>query len=293
MEILSILERKSIGFNISVGIMLIILVGILDYLTGYEYAFSLFYLVPVFWFAWLMGKWPGIVASVASALSWQAADFLTGHTYSHPVIYVWNSFVRLIIFVITALLLSILRSRLEIEERAARVDYLTGVGNSRYFYDVLQTELNRLVRYQRPFSLAYFDLDNFKRMNDRYGHTTGDQILQTVANLIHERLRKTDTFARLGGDEFVMLLPETGEEAAQAVVSSVFSRLDEEMTRRDWPIGFSVGVVTYNAAPKTLDEVVQRADDLMYKVKSGTKNGVKYGIYPEQPHPEIDGSAGR
>jgi len=280
MKILPKLERRSFGFYYSVGCLLIILVGMFDYLTGYEYAFSLFYLAPVSWFAWLVGKWPGILASIISATSWLLADLKAGHTYSHPIIYVWNAFVRLSFFLIASLLLSELRSRFEIEKSAARVDYLTGVGNSRYFYDVLHAELNRLVRYQRPFSLAYFDLDDFKVMNDRYGHSTGDQILQTVAELIRARLRKTDTFARLGGDEFVMLFPETGGVAVMTVVSEVFNQLDQEMSRRGWPIGFSVGVMTYNAPPKTLDEVVRRADDLMYQVKNSTKSGVRFGVYP-------------
>ena len=218
MNFLSSLEKQSKPFWIVAGFALIGGVGILDFLTGYELAFSLFYLIPVALIAWLTSRRLGIVASLVSAIVWFIADIAAGSLYSHPFIYVWNTLIHLSFFVITALLLSTLRKVLEREREIAHIDYLTGAINSRLFYDFAQMEIDRIQRYEHPFTLAYIDLDNFKVVNDRFGHSVGDQALRTVVSATKKYLRKTDVVARLGGDEFVLLLPETNQESARVVL---------------------------------------------------------------------------
>lgn len=88
----------------------------------------------------------------------------------------------------------------------AREDFLTGVLNSRAFYEMAQVEMARAARQDSPLSLAYIDLDDFKEVNDTLGHSTGDRVLQAVAATIMEDIRLTDAVARLGGDEFAILL---------------------------------------------------------------------------------------
>jgi diguanylate cyclase (GGDEF)-like protein len=279
MNFLSSLEKQSKPFWIVAGFALIGGVGILDFLTGYELAFSLFYLIPVALIAWLTSRRLGIVASLVSAIVWFIADIAAGSLYSHPFIYVWNTLIHLSFFVITALLLSTLRKVLEREREIAHIDYLTGAINSRLFYDFAQMEIDRIQRYEHPFTLAYIDLDNFKVVNDRFGHSVGDQALRTVVSATKKYLRKTDVVARLGGDEFVLLLPETNQESARVVLSKIQSGLLEEMRQNNWPITFSIGVLTCSAAPHTTDELVRMADELMYSVKHNGKNGIKYSVY--------------
>ena len=279
MNFLSSLEKQSKPFWIVAGFALIGGVGILDFLTGYELAFSLFYLIPVALIAWLTSRRLGIVASLVSAIVWFIADIAAGSLYSHPFIYVWNTLIHLSFFVITALLLSTLRKVLEREREIAHIDYLTGAINSRLFYDFAQMEIDRIQRYEHPFTLAYIDLDNFKVVNDRFGHSAGDQALRTVVSATKKYLRKTDVVARLGGDEFVLLLPETNQESARVVLSKIQSGLLEEMRQNNWPITFSIGVLTCSAAPHTTDELVRMADELMYSVKHNGKNGIKYSVY--------------
>jgi diguanylate cyclase (GGDEF)-like protein len=162
------------------------------------------------------------------------------------------------------------------EKGLARTDSLTGALNSRSFYDVAQTEIDRCQRYHRPFALAYIDLDNFKAINDTFGHTTGDEALRTVATFIRQRTRRTDVLARLGGDEFGLLLPETTEQLARNVIGKIQEGLAQEMRRNAWPITFSIGVLSCTTAPPTSDALIKMADELMYSVKREGKNAAKY-----------------
>ncbi len=140
-------------------------------------------------------------------------------------------------------------------------------------------EISRSQRYGLPLSLAYIDLDNFKAVNDRLGHSAGDKVLRDLTEAVCRQIRPSDTFARLGGDEFALLMPETGPEAAERIVDRLHSSLEDEMLKNGWMVTFSLGVVTYKEVPKTVDEMVKIADSAMYTVKAGGKNGVNYCVY--------------
>ena len=208
MELLANFEKQSTFFRIVAGFSLIGAIGIVDFLSGYELAFSLFYVIPISLLTWYTSRSLGIVASLASALVWLGADITSGHPYSHPLIPIWNILIRLAFFVLFTVLLSAIRSAGERERELARMDYLTGAVNSRLFYEMAQMEIERLQRYGHPFTLAYIDLDNFKSVNDQFGHSMGDQVLRTVVTTARKHLRVTDVVARLGGDEFALLLPD-------------------------------------------------------------------------------------
>jgi diguanylate cyclase (GGDEF)-like protein len=276
MEFLRRLEGKNkIGLTV-IAFGLIGIIGVLDFLTGYELAFSLFYLFPILLLTWLTTLRLGIISSIFSALVWLVADVAAGNIYSSPLIYLWNTLVRLSFFIISTLLLSSLRYSFDHERELARTDYLTGAVNSRNFYEIIQTEIDRFQRYRRPFTLVYIDLDDFKRVNDALGHSTGDQALRTVAGTIKKNLRKSDVIARLGGDEFALLLLEMDQETAGVVLPKLQSILLEEMRQRNLPVTFSIGVLTCLNLNHTVDELLKMADDLMYQVKHDGKNSIKY-----------------
>jgi len=279
MDIVASLEKQNKPFWVITGIVLIAGIGIIDFLTGYEMAFSLFYLVPISLVTWFAGRRLGVWASIVSALVWLFADIAAGDTYSLHAIYYWNFSIRLSFFIIVTLLLSALKKAFEREKELAQLDSLTGAFNTRYFSELLKLEINRAQRYSRPFTVAYFDLDNFKTINDRFGHSTGDVVLNTIVKHAKSHLRKVDVIARLGGDEFAFLFPETGQLAAQVIISKIQSGLLDEMSKNNWPVTFSIGVVTcLNNLPQTSDELMKRADDLMYSVKNNGKNGVSYSL---------------
>ena len=117
-------------------------------------------------------------------------------------------------------------------------------------------------------------------MNDQLGHSIGDEVLRVVVGSAKKNLRKTDVVARLGGDEFALLLPETNQQSARAALSKIQYCLLEDMQNGEWPITVSVGVLTCRSVPKSTDELVKMADELMYSVKRSGKNAIKYSTYP-------------
>ncbi|HEX7541629.1 MAG TPA: GGDEF domain-containing protein [Anaerolineales bacterium] len=275
---MSFLEKRSKLFWGAVGFILVVFLGIVDYQTGVEISITLFYLIPIFLLAWFADENLGLVISAASAITWFLADYASGLIYSNIMIYVWNTLIRLGFFIVSSWLLSELRRALRANQESARVDYVTGAASVRYFYELAQIEINRYQRYKHPLTLVYIDLDNFKAINDRQGHITGDKVLRAVTESIQRQIRPVDILARLGGDEFALLLPETGEEEVKPAIDRILSSLVNEMLRNDWAVTFSIGVVTYNQIPKSVDEMVKLADGVMYSVKTGDKNGVRYHV---------------
>jgi diguanylate cyclase (GGDEF)-like protein len=219
------------------------------------------------------------VASLASAAIWLGADLASGHIYTQPTTPVWNFLIRLSLFLIITLLFSSLRKAMSREKEMARTDYLTGAVNGRRFFELVQMEIDRLQRYKHTFTLVYLDLDNFKGMNDKFGHHMGDQILCRVVSYMQRHVRKTDVIARLGGDEFALLLPETPQGSARIMLNNLQIGLLGEMQKEQWPITFSFGVVTCHMPPTSVDELLRIADGLMYSVKREGKNAIQYVIY--------------
>lgn len=209
---------------------------------------------------------------MTSATACFIAEFATKPVYAHPFIPYWNAALILGLFLISVHLLASLRSALLQAENLASTDHLTGLVNRRLFLNLAKTEINRFRRYKHPFTIAYIDIDNFKTVNDTFGHSTGDTLLCLVAEVSRNNIRATDVIARLGGDEFALLLPETGYEQAQVVIQRVQKRLLNTMQKNKWPATFSIGAVTFINPPASVDEMIEKADRLMYFVKNNGKN---------------------
>ena len=256
--------------------LLVIIIGLVDYLTGYQISFSIFYLIPILWATWKNGKISGIIISSLSAIIWLEADLLTQHFYTHPAIPYWNAFMRFGVFILVTLLLNALKYSLENEKKLARLDHLTQVANSRSFGEAIFKEKQRAQRYQHLFSLAYIDLDNFKTVNDKFGHEAGDKLLQKVAQLLMNETRKTDVLGRLGGDEFAILMPETDGQSAKDVLTRIQKKFSKEMQQENLAISLSIGCVTFITIPDTVDEIINKADTLMYSAKNAGKSRIYY-----------------
>ena len=262
-----------------VGIAAIGLLGILDYLTGNEITFSLFYLAPIVLVTWAVNQKAGLVASILSALTLLVAEVAAAQTYPHPMVYLWNTLFRTVFYVVVTYLIAELQKSRREEQLAARTDFVSGAANARYFNELLQMEINRIRRYPHPITMVYLDIDNFKMVNDLFGHPMGDEVLRFIASELKSQLRKTDIIARLGGDEFALLLPSTRESEAQVVVSKVQDHLIQMMRQKKWPVTFSMGVVTCVAPPHSAEQLISMADELMYMVKNSTKNGIRSAIW--------------
>jgi len=273
-----VLDRLPRGLIVAISLFLLLIVSALDYFTGEEIGFSIFYVIPVMIVAWYLGRTAGIIMSVTAAAAWYIADTAAGHVYSNAAIPVWNALVRLGFFLLIGLFMSILKDVLGHERDLARVDSLTGVVNTRHFYELADVELARAKRYGHTFSLAYMDLDNFKEVNDVYGHSAGDELLCFIASTIRDNIRSSDVIARLGGDEFALLLPETKEGDADTVMEKLCSIIKEGMPQYRFPVTLSVGLITYIALPDSVEDMIREVDDLMYSVKKSSKNAIKHAV---------------
>jgi len=276
---LRVFEGRSLLFWNITSIFLVGVLGIVDYLTGIEYSFYLFYLIPISLSAWFASRTLGLLISFLSVITWGLVDIASGEDFSHPVVYFWNTLIRVVFFVIVTYLISELHDTQKSVQALARTDYVTGVVNTRYFHELLGTELNRSNRYKRPFTLAYLDLDNFKQVNDKFGHHEGDELIAFFSVELKNLLRETDIIARLGGDEFAILFPETDRHEAEIVITKIYGYLKERLVYKYPFVTFSAGVVTYLVTPHSTDETINVADQLMYSVKSSTKNGIKYSLF--------------
>jgi diguanylate cyclase (GGDEF)-like protein len=272
------LAGRSQPFLMLLGFELVVLVGVIDYLTGTEFGVSIFYLVPISLVAWSTRRRTGILISIMSALTWLLADLAGGHRYSHSLIPYWNMLVRFGFFITVTLILAALKDALAHEKQLARTDSLTGAATGRYFSALAAMHIISARRHNRPFTVAYIDLDNFKIVNDRFGHHTGDALLRSVVKTMQNNVRATDIVARLGGDEFAILLPETGRQAAEIVIQKIQNILLDTMQEHDWPVTFSIGVVTFATPPPTVDAMIRTADGVMYAVKNGGKNMIKHEV---------------
>lgn len=253
-----------------IGFTGIAVIAGLDFWTGHEISFSVFYLLPVGLLAWRTSLGASVGAAVLSAVLWYSADVL-GHDYSHPIIGVWNATARLVIFIFAALVLHRVRTLLELESTLARTDPQTGLYNLRAFTELLDRELSRSQRTGRAFTLAYLDLDRFKAVNDRFGHAAGDLVLREVGTKLATTLRGIDATARLGGDEFAILLSETdavqGELALERIQKSLSLTLRSVRAAAELGVTASIGAVVFSGGTATSDDLLGEADAIMYRTK--------------------------
>ncbi len=181
------------------------------------------------------------------------------------------------------------RKRLQRElERQARLDFLTGLLNRRYFIELSKMELLRLKRNSGKLSLIMFDIDHFKQINDKYGHSTGDLVLKRIAHISHETVREIDIVGRLGGEEFVVLLPQTDKQQAFIIAERLrLAIADQELKSdegKDVHFTASFGVVTINSDvikhddSIKIDDILIMADKAMYQAKANGRNNVYQDI---------------
>ncbi len=259
-------------------VALVLVLGLIDYATGFEISFALFYVLPVVMAAWLVGERFAVAISLFSAVVWHLANFLAGDRFTRVWIYYWNAATRLGFFLLTSVLVARLRSSLKREKGLSRTDSLTGLPNARAFHEVASGELVRSLRYSHYVTVAAVDLDDFKQVNDRLGHAAGDLALRAVAQELTRGLRRTDCAARIGGDEFLILLPETDAAVARFVLQRLHASLLAAMQRNGWAIGFSIGVLTLREPREELAEVLRRADAALYEAKRRGKNLIEHDV---------------
>ena len=258
------------------AVLLVALIGYLDYVTGFELSLSFLYLIPIAIATWYINRTAGYVVTFISVLTFILSSWAAGETYSREIIRYWNGFTRLVIFILIIWLLQEFKRALAHERMLSQTDYLTGIANTREFYHQMHAELERAGRSKRPISLAYIDLDGFKAVNDKWGHQAGDMLLRTVAQSFQSTIRKTDVVGRLGGDEFGILFPNTDRIGAQYIMQRLHDAFLRQMKKLGTGVTLSAGVISSGSTPTSLDEMIQQADALMYRAKVQGKNEILF-----------------
>ena len=269
--------RKIWLVTIAVGVVFVL--GVIDYITGFELSFSFFYLIPVTMIAWAVGRNTGLTFSVLSSSTWLISNILSGQIITSFFIGVWNTLIRFGFYAVVTILISELRHALEEERLLANTDPLTGALNRRSFNEVAEKRMIISEVNRHPYTMVYIDIDNFKTVNDMLGHAVGDLVLKIVVDTVQKQIRNTDFLARLGGDEFAILLTDIDQKNAQSIVQRLQSALLEKMKVNEWDVTFSIGVLTVLSMPESVDKLVSMTDALMYDVKSRGKNAIQYSVY--------------
>ncbi len=261
-------SRRSMAF-IAIGVTLF--VGFLDFITGTEIHFLVFYLVPIALASWYINKNTGLYLAVMCSLVWLIADSLDGRAYSSSWITAWNFLMRTGAFIIFSLSLSQLRVKFDALSELARRDFLTGLPNGRAFYELTAHEMERAFGLE-PLTLAFIDLSGFKWINHRLGYATGDQMICTIAHAIRQNVPRPDLVGRIGGTSFAILLPNIGSDGANAILEQVHTALKGERQKYAQPVTFFISAIACTKAPQSIAELMHQAEAQMTRMKGGTKD---------------------
>lgn len=261
----------------------VIATGWMDYVTGPDIGFSLFYLLPIAAVAWYSGGSWGVVTAITAATSWQVADIAWNGSLG---VSLWNGFTRFTIYATTAWLIhrvhadrlrmqalnTNLAGALEREAALARTDPTTRLPNPRAFREHLRSDLARFAQAHCSATMLFLDLDNFKSVNDEYGHAAGDDVLMRIAAGIQQQVRGADMAARMGGDEFVILLWHSDDDNTarqQAAIEAIVREVAADYPRAH--LGVSIGVARIEDSRQDPEKIIRDADDAMYAAKAARK----------------------
>jgi diguanylate cyclase (GGDEF)-like protein len=260
----------------------VIAIGWIDYSTGTDIGLSLLYLIPVAVAGWYGGIGAAATIGAAAGTAWLIADVTWRNSETAIAISIWNAFTRYVIYMTQGVLLALLRRDREKlrrlvarESSLARTDLGTSLPNARAFMEMVDEELRTARETGDPVCVAYLDLDNFKRVNDQYGHAAGDEVLQRVADALQHSIRGHDVAARLGGDEFAVLLRGVEPEAAKRVGERIAARIgDVASSYASAALGVTLGVAHFRAVPDDAASLLRAADGVMYEGKTSGKGRV-------------------
>lgn len=268
-------ERGARATAWALGGLGIALVGLIDYASGVELRVYPLYFGPVGLLAWYAGRTGAALGAVGGATAWLLCNLWAGLHFTTAALWFANTSVHALSFLAVGWLIASLRAALLATRELTRIDPLTSLRNRRAFHEDTAALLALCQRAGRAVTVAYIDLDHFKRVNDRHGHQAGDALLREVASAIRRSVRPSDVTARLGGDEFAILLPELGPEEAGTTLERVRAAVNAAAGAESG-VTASVGGVTFLSAPLTMEALLQRADQLMYAAKATGRNAVSH-----------------
>jgi len=257
------------------GFALILILIIIELaFSASELNLMIFYLIPIIFIAWYGSRNWAFFAGLICSLKYMIINLADlSDIYLPPFVVAWNSVVRIGIYWGVVFVLSLLKNALD-EERLSYFDPLVAsLANKKGFYAMAAKEKARVLRYNHPLTLCYMDIDMFNRFKEQFGQAAGNQLLKAVVDTIVKNIRFVDTLARMEDAEFSLLMPETSKKQAKSPILKIHSLLSDLMKANNWPVSFSIGVVSYNA-PESVDDMLKRALQMKNNAKGNAKNPI-------------------
>jgi diguanylate cyclase (GGDEF)-like protein len=262
-------QNKATIYLIALG--LFFLDEYIDSLVGPQVNISFFHLIPIFLIVWNSGFWTGTAYSIfCTVVSGWVESIQDGHAFTGPLLF--NACANLVFYISFSLVLDKLNKNLEVITRMAEKDGLTGLLNFNAFIQRAERALDAAILRKEPVTVAYFDVDNFKKINDSLGHREGDEVLRLIGKAPLALLGADDLYGRVGGDEFVILLPGLTPVLAGKKMRDIFDRLGKGLWDQGKQVTFSLGSVTFLPPPPNCKNAIHEADQLMYQAKRDGKN---------------------
>lgn len=283
-----LLRQLPVWAILPLALLLMAGIAALDYVFGVEISLSFFYILPVGIATWYGNRELGVLCAVLADLPLLVEQIGKNHFANRSGVLLWTVFLQTGTMLVVVVLLDKIRGLLQHEAALARVDPLTGVLNRRGFIERLDYLVHLADREHIEFALAYIDLDDFKEINDRYGHEEGDRALRVTAHVLDTATRHSDVAGRLGGDEFALLLPGVDRNKAALLMHEMHELFRRTFERERLPLTCSIGCVAFRSAIPDVAAAVRAADALMYEVKRRGKNSVLVKDYAGSESPGTD-----
>ena len=253
----------------------IVIITLVDYaIVGSYYSLDVLYCLPVLQAARLgaihaMRKSDTLIPTyiaVFTGIVWSLAEAMIMPNFPMSA-FLLNAFSRSVTFTVIARIVT----KLWIEREYGLRDILTNLDNRAEFLKRFEIEQLRSVRSSKSYSVMFIDIDQFKDLNDKFGHSTGDEALKNVADVLRKNSRKIDILARVGGDEFALLLPETDQIGCDLIQQRIKIDADTEFQNQGWPISLSIGCVSETGGKRSIQKILHDADQIMYSIKNAKK----------------------
>ena len=200
-----------------------------------------------------------------------------------PIYFAIDALGCVISFFVIVAILSKLRDSYLMQRANAIKDPLTSLYNRLGLLEILNIEVENLRREGHPFLLLLVDCDNFKTVNDQWGHGAGDQVLKTDAHTIMDSIRRSDFASHHGGAEFIIFAGHIDENDAGPFIEKIRNNLNKAMHLQRWPATVSIGAAMFEKAPRTVDELIAFVDSLMYETKRSGKDGYCFAKWKDIP----------
>jgi diguanylate cyclase (GGDEF)-like protein len=268
------------GVALGAGFALILAI---DSWNGPYFSLQILYLLPIAVAAWRLGRKVAYACAILAGVAFALVNVDPSLHGAHPYLLLWRAVSGIGVFAIVAELVSRHRRAIDRLEALASTDPLTDLPTRRVFLEVLEAEVGRASRFGHPLSVAFIDLDDFKKINDTLGHAAGDHVLRATAAVLRDHFRREDVVARIGGDEFAVLLLECDAEEAMRLALRALDATARALRAEGSTVTCSVGLLTCREVRAiSAAAVLDRADALMYSVKRAAKSAVRHEVWPQE-----------